>query len=221
MKKRWGFFWVLILGTALAAAAQTHKVVVVKGGVQKAAGKIQAPIVPKAFSPAARVKPRFFSSTEKKAILKEANVSEVMALPGEGLKVTLKAPNFSDQLYITLNQPRFVSSQFYGTGVASFDNSESFYRADGADKAFKLDFSIEAGKWYLIDCPVSETDATYRVLVYQSSGPSQITFDNPADGHLLIVYQATVSGQAYIAITGNCPRQGNWGIYGAEITVIH
>jgi hypothetical protein len=202
------------------AVGQTRKVVIVKGGAKTTAGTVQALPLSKIFSPTLKIRPHFFNIADKMKILKEAKITEVRALTSEGQKVTLKSPNINDRIFITLSRPNFVSTEFYGTGLALFENSEQFYKADGTDKAFSLDFFVDAGKWYLIDCQVSEFDATYRVFVYQSSGSSQITFENPPDGHLLIVYQAAVSGQAYIAVTGNCPRQGTWGIYGAEITVI-
>ncbi len=220
MKKYFGFVLVLILALTLVAAEQTHKVVIVRGGSRAMAVPIQALSFSKAFSQKAAIKPRFFSAGEKLKILQEAKINEVNGVSAAAWKVTLKSPNINDRMFITLSQPNFVSTEFYGTGVALFDNSDQFYKANGTDKAFNLDFFVEAGKWYLLDCAVSETDATYRVFVYQQSGSSQITFENPSDGHLLIVLQATAAGQAYIAVTGNCPRQGNWGIYGAEITVI-
>ncbi len=168
--------------------------------------------------------PKPLSWTEKVATLKALNLYS----GGGGAPAT--TINLTVQNHVqTVNgvsaathyeNPMYVYSDWYGTGVASFGNSTNMFNGAGNDPDLFISFKPLPNKKYLIDAGMYGNTGTYYIYVHvdNSSAFQQIM---PNSNRLLIVFPGTAKPQeTYIAIRGNIPGRGYWSWYGCQITEI-
>ena len=146
------------------------------------------------------------SEEVKTSLLKSAGVKETK--PRDSFKLTPAKP-YQTQAFLSFEEIEFLDPE---SNYVTVPNQDSFFNVERPDKAVNFQLKTTAGKKYLIDFTVTGD----KFFVSDLPGNMEETFRGT--NHVLIVYEATSTGEVEFNLTGKGSIRHGWTFHSCELT---
>ena len=146
------------------------------------------------------------SEEVKTSLLKSAGVKETK--PRDSFKLTPAKP-YQTEAFLSFEEIEFLDPE---SNYVTVPNQDSFFNVERPDKAVNFQLKTTAGKKYLIDFTVTGD----KFFVSDLPGNMEETFRGT--NHVLIVYEATSTGEVEFNLTGKGSIRHGWTFHSCELT---